>query len=95
MKKLIKANLYLPKECYEFISERWTQLQDYLEESFNMSYEFYLGEYDNKEVCGISIQLVNQTSSQVKADYKAFKSYLKELTGKTPKQVTMVECDRI
>ncbi len=96
MKKGIKANLYLPKECLEKIINRQDEFKKYMDTYFgNSAYDIYLGEYDNKEVCAIEIKLLSNTCASVNADYKHFKEYLKELTGKQPKQILMFKFDRI
>ena len=54
MKKGIKANLYLPKECLNIILNKQDEVKDYFDTYFgNIDYDIYLGEYDNKEVCAI------------------------------------------
>ena len=40
MKKGIKANLYLPKECYKIIEDTFEEIKDYLETHFNLAYDF-------------------------------------------------------
>lgn len=96
MKKGIKADLYLPRECFEKIVNGEEDFKDYMDTYFGMcNYEIYLGEYDNKEVCGVEIEFLNKTCACVNADYKHFKAYLKELTGKQPKQILMFKFDRI
>lgn len=96
MKKGIKANLYLPKECLDILCKREEEVVDYFENCFsNLTYNIYLGEYQGKEVCGIDIQLLNRTCSLVNEDYRHFKEYLKEITGKKPKQILMFKYDKI
>ena len=96
MKKGIKANLYLPKECLEKIVNKQEEFKDYMDTYFGgCSYDIYLGEYEDKEVCAIEIKLLNRTCKEVNADYKHFKQYIKEITGKQPKQILMFKFDRI
>lgn len=96
MKKGIKANLYLPKECLEKIVNRQEEFKDYMDTYFGgCAYDIYLGEYDNKEVCAIEIKLLNRTCKEVNEDYRHFKQYIKEITGKQPKQILMFKFDRI
>lgn len=96
MKKGIKANLYLPKECLNIILNKQEEIKDYFDTYFgNMNYNIYLGEYQNKEVCAIEIILLNSTRSGVNADYKHFKEYMKEITHKQPHQILKLCFDRI
>ena len=96
MKKGIRANLYLPKECLNIILNKKDEVKDYFDTYFgNMIYDIYLGEYDNKEVCCIEIKLLNKTCKEVNADYKHFKEYIKEITHKQPKQVLMFKFNKI
>ena len=88
MKKGIRANLYLPKECLNIILNRQNEIKDYFDSYFgNMNYDIYLGEYENKEVCAIEIILLSNTRNGVNADYKHFKEYIKEITHKQPHQI--------
>ena len=49
MKKGIRANLYLPKECLNIILNKKDEVKDYFDTYFgNMVYDIYLGEYDNE-----------------------------------------------
>ena len=96
MKKGIKANLYLPKECLNIILNKQDEIKDYFDTYFgNMNYNIYLGEYQNKEVCAIEIILLSSTRSGVNADYKHFKEYMKEITHKQPHQILKLCFDRI
>ena len=96
MKKGIRANLYLPKECLDIILNKKDYVVNQFENYFNdLNYDIYLGEYDNKEVCAIEIVLLNRTCSAVNTDYRDFKAFIKEITGKQPKQILMVKFDRI
>ena len=95
MKKGIKAILYLPKECYKIIEDTFEEIKDYLETHFNLAYNFYIGEYEEKEVCTIEVKMLAKTCKEVNADYKHFKEYMKEITNKQPKQVLMFKFDRI
>lgn len=95
MKKGIKANLYLPKECYKIIEDKFEQIKDYLESNFVIDYDFYIGIYEEKEVCAIEVKLLGKTCREVNADYKMFKEYVKEITHKQVKQVLMFKFDRI
>ena len=96
MKKGIKANLYLPKECLNVILNKQDEVKDYFNTYFgNMNYDIYLGEYENKKVCAIEIKLLNRTCKEVNEDYKHFKQYIKEITHKQPKQILMFKFDRI
>ena len=96
MKKGIKANLYLSKECLNIILNRQNEIKEYFDNYFgNMNYDIYLGEYDNKEVCAIEIILLSNTRSGVNADYKHFKEYIKEITHKQPHQILKLCFDRI
>lgn len=96
MKKGIKANLYLPKECLNIILNKQDEIKEYFDSYFgNMSYDIYLGEYENKEICAIEIILLSNTRSGVNADYKHFKEYIKEITHKQPRQVLKLCFDRI
>lgn len=96
MKKGIKANLYLPKECLNIILNRQDEIKEYFDTYFlNMDYDIYLGEYENKEVCSIEIILLSNTINGVNADYKHFKEYIKEITHKQPHQIFKLCFDRI
>ena len=95
MKKGIKASLYLPKECYKIIEDTFEEIKDYLESHFIIDYNFYIGEYEEKEVCGIEVIMLAKTCKEVNTDYKHFKEYIKEITHKQPKQVLMFKFDRI
>lgn len=95
MKKGIKANLYLPKECLNIILNRQDEIKEYFDTYFgNINYDIYLGEYENKEVCAIEIILLSNTRSGVNADYKHFKEYIKEITHKQPHQILKLCFDR-
>ena len=80
MKKGIKACLYLPKEYYKIIEDRVEEIKNYLETHFNIYYSFYIGEFNENEVCGIDVLMLAKTCKEVNADYKHFKEY----TGTTP-----------
>lgn len=96
MKKGIKANLYLPKECFNIILDRQDEIKEYFDAYFgNMNYDIHLGEYENKEICAIEIILLSNTRSGVNADYKHFKEYIKEITHKQPHQILKLCFDRI
>ena len=96
MKKGIKANLHLPKECLNIILNRQDEIKEYFDSYFgNMNYDIYLGEYENKEICAIEIILLSNTRSGVNADYKHFKDYIKEITHKQPHQILKLCFDRI
>ena len=96
MKKGIKANLYLSKECLNIILNRQNEIKEYFDNYFgNMNYDIYLGEYDNKEVCAIEITLLNRTCKEVNEDYRHFKEYIKEITHKQPHQILKLCFDRI
>ena len=95
MEKVIKADLYLPKECYKIIEDTSEEIKDYLETYFNIYYDFYIGEYEEKEVCAIEVIMLAKTCKEVNADYKHFKEYIKEITHKQPKQILMIKYDRI
>ena len=96
MKKGIRSNLYLPKECLNIILNRQNEIKEYFDTYFgNMNYDIYLGEYENKEVCAINIILLSNTRSGVNADYKHFKEYIKEITHKQPHQILKLYFDRI
>lgn len=95
MRRGIKATLYLPKDCLDKIYARAKEVETYLLNNFNIAYDFYEGEYNNEDVCGIQITLLNVSCKAVEADYSHFKSYIKQITGKTPKQVLMAKFDRI
>lgn len=96
MKKGIKAQLYLPKECLDILFNKKETVVNHFDNYFNdLTYDIFLGEYENKEVCCIEIILLNRTSSAVNTDYRDFKAYLKEMTGKQPKQILMFKFDRV
>ena len=95
MKKGIKANLWLPKECLDIIIAKEKEVTAYFDSYPYLEYDIYLGEYDNNEVCAIEVKLLNETCREVNADYSCFKKYLKELTHKQPKQILMYKFDRV
>lgn len=95
MRRGIRAVLYLPMECLDKIYGRAKEVEAYLSDHFKIEYDFYEGEYDNKDVCGIQVVLLNDSCKAVEADYSHFKSYVRQITGKTPKQVLMAKFDRI
>ena len=96
MKKGIKANLYLPKECLDIILNKKDYVINHLDNYFiDINYDIYLGEYENKEVCAIEVELLNKTCNAVNTDYRDFKAFIKELTHKQPKQILMIKFDRI
>lgn len=96
MKKGIRANLYLPKECLDILLNQKETIVNHFDNYFNdLSYDIYLGEYKGKEVCSIEIILINKTCKDVNTDYSDFKAYMKEITGKQPKQVLKFSFNRI
>lgn len=95
MKRGIRANLYLPRKCYEIIEKDYESIKDYLESNFNISYEIYIGDYDKEEVCGLDIILICDTVRELSRQYTEFKKYIKNITGKTPKQVFKLRFDKI
>lgn len=95
MQRGIRAQLYLPKNCYEIIEKDFSNIKDYLESNFNISYEFYIGEYADEEVCGISIILMDSSVRDLSRQYVEFKKYIKNITGKNPKQVLKLRFDKI
>lgn len=96
MKRGIKANLYLPKECLDVITDKREEVVNYFENCFSsLAYDIYLGEYEEKEVCAMEFNILNRTCSLVNEDYKHLKEYLKEITGKRPKQILMFKYDKI
>ena len=95
MKKGIKASLYLPKEYYKIIEDRFEEIKNYLESHFNIDYSFYIGNFNEIEVCGIDVLMLAKTCKEVNEDYKHFKEYIKEITHKQPTQVLVYKFDRI
>lgn len=95
MKKGIKACLYLPKEYYKIIENRFEEIENYLESHFNIKYSFYIGNFNEIEVCGIDVLMLAKTCKEVNKDYKHFKAYVKEITHKQPTQVLVYKFDRI
>lgn len=45
MKKGIKANLYLPKDCLEILNNKRDEVIDFFDNFINLQYDIYLGEY--------------------------------------------------
>ena len=96
MRKGIKAQLYLPKECLDILYNNEERVVNHFDNYFNdINYDIYLGEYDEKEICAIDVVLLNKTAGAVNTDYRDFKAYLKEITHKQPKQIIMFKFDRI
>lgn len=91
----IKADLYLPKESLDVIIDRQEEVKKYFDSYFSLEYDIYLAEYNNEEVCGINLYILNNTKSMVENDYKSLKTYFKQVTGKTPKQILKINFDKI
>ena len=94
MKKGIKANLYLPKDCLEILNNKRDEVIDFFENFINLQYDIYLGEYQEIEVCAMEFIMVNKTASLVNEDYRRLKWFLKDITNKQPKQILMIKFDR-
>ena len=95
MKKGVRAQLYLPKECLDIILDRKEEVEDYFDNFIELGYDIGLGEYNDKEVCFIEVIILNKTTSLVNEDYKRLKWFLKDLTKKQPKQVLCLKFNRI
>ena len=95
MKKGIKACLYFPKEYYKIIEDRFEEIKNYLETHFNIDYSFYIGEFNENEVCGIDVLMLAKTRKEVNEDYRHFKEYIKEIMHKQPHQILKLSFDRI
>lgn len=95
MKKGIRAQLYLPKECLDIILAKKEEVEDFFDNFINLSYDICLGEYNNDEVCFIEFILLRKTTTLVNEDYKRLKWFLKDLTKKQAKQVLCLKFDRI
>lgn len=96
MKKGIKATLYLPIHSLDIIYSKRNEVISELESCFpGINYDFYEGEYQDEKICGIDIILINKTATLVNQDYKHFKQYIKEITGKQPKQIMCLKFDRM
>ena len=96
MKKGIRASLYLPKECLDKLIAREKEVVDYFDNGFYcLRSEIGLEERDNEDVCYIDVDILNTSVALTKDDYKRFKTYLKEITGKQPKQTLLINYDKI
>ena len=95
MKKGIRAQLYLPKECLDIILDKKEEVEDFFDNFIELGYDIGLGDYNNEEVCFIEVILLQKTTSLVNEDYKRLKWFLKDLTKKQPKQVLCLKFDRV
>ena len=95
MKCGIKADLYLPKECLDIIINKREEVEKFFDKFKYLGYDIYLGEYEKEEVCAINFCILNNTKTLVNEDYKQLKQFLKNITGKYPKQVMMAKFDKV
>ena len=96
MKKVIKAQLYIPKMEEEEFNKKFRTLCEQTDKWIkDIYFEAGLGEYDDKEVSLFECVITNMSASSVNEDYKNFKELIKEIFGKQPKQIIMMKLDRI
>lgn len=94
MKKVIKAQLYIPKMDLETFRERCDYLNILLENK-DIEYDTYLSDYKDKEVICWNVVLINNTQKQVDSDYSWFKKMIKSTIGHDPKEIMKLKLDRI
>lgn len=93
MKKGIKARLTLPKACLDRLESIEKEFSNYVNSNISGEWQIGLAEVYNEEVTLIDIKIVSENKTLANGKYKLFKEYLKEVTGKRPKQLVKFDLD--
>lgn len=95
MKKVIKARLILPEECYNILISKEKEVLAFFNTFKDLEYDIYLGELQEETVCVAEFVITNISRILVENDYKNIKKFLSSITGKKPSQNFMAKLDKI
>ena len=94
MKKVVKAQLWVPKETEELIKINCDHLNKLIE-GWSIYYDCFLAEYNDEEVTCFEVCCEAKTFKDADSYYRMMKEAIKESFGKRPKEIIKIKLERI
>lgn len=94
MKKVVKAQLWIPKMNESFIKLNCKQLNELID-GWSIYYDCFIAEYGDEEVTCFEVCCEAKTFKQADSYYKLFKDAVKQCFDKKPKEIIKVKLERI
>lgn len=95
MKKVIKAELYIPYIDFEIVKKKYEEFDELISTCLNCKYEIYEGTLHNEAIIGFDCEIVSNTQKDCNADYILFKRFVNQVFHKKAKEHLKMKLDRV
>lgn len=95
MKKVIKAQLYIPYIDFELVKNKYPEFDELVNTCLVCKYDIYEGELHDKHIIGFDCEIVSNTQKECNADYVLFKKFINQVYGAVPKEHLKMKLDRV
>lgn len=94
MKKIIKAQVWVPEETEQVIKVNCDHLNKLIE-GWSIYYDCFLAEYGDEIVTCFEVSCEGKTFKEADSYYRIMKGAIKDSFGKRPKEIIKIKLERI
>lgn len=95
MKKVIKAELYIPHIDFEVVKKKYDEFDKLVQTCLNCNYQIYEGTLYDKDIIGFDCEIISNTQKECNADYILFKRFINQVYCSVPKEHLKMKLDRV